>query len=266
MTISGIQNGYYQTQMVSTMQSQLTQLETELGTGEVSQNYAGIGDNRGLALSLQAQIAQLGNSSNVMSTLGVRLTSAQNALTAISTSTNTVQQSLINSQFTLDQNGQTPDQTTALGQLGEIVDALNTQVGDTYIFSGTAANTPAVASVNQILNGNGAQAGLTQVIAERAQADLGADGLGRLVIPPPGDSPAEIAGSGAALTPDADASVSGAADISSLAATGGTLVIDGQSITINSGDNAAAIVSDIATTRARPPGFRRRWTRAASSC
>jgi flagellin-like hook-associated protein FlgL len=33
------------------------------------------------------------------------------------------------------------------------------------------------------MNGNGAQAGLKQVITERNQADLGADGLGRLVIP-----------------------------------------------------------------------------------
>jgi flagellar hook-associated protein 3 FlgL len=160
MTISGIQNGYFQTQVVNTMESSLAQLETELGTGEASQNYAGIADNRGLAISLQSQISQLNNYNNVIGTVGVRLSSAQQALTAISTSTNQVQQSLINSQFTLDQNGQTPDQTTAAGQLGEIVDALNTQVGDTYIFSGTATNTPAVASANEILNGNGAQAGL----------------------------------------------------------------------------------------------------------
>jgi len=245
MTISGIQNGYFQTQVVNNMESSLAQLETELGTGEASQNYAGIVDNRGLAISLQSQISQLNNYNNVIGTVGVRLSSAQQALTAISTSTNQVQQSLINSQFTLDQNGQTPDQTTAAGQLGEIVDALNTQVGDTYIFSGTATNTPAVASANEILNGNGAQAGLTQVIEERAQADLGANGLGRLVIPPPSNSPAQVIGTGAALEPDAPATVSGAQDISSLAAAGGILDINGQSIRINPSDNAAAIVSDI---------------------
>ena len=38
-------------------------------------------------------------------------------------------------------------------------------------------------TVDHILNGNGSQAGLKQVIAERNQADLGADGLGRLVVP-----------------------------------------------------------------------------------
>ena len=41
-------------------------------------------------------------------------------------------------------------------------------------------NQPSVASTDDILNGNGAQAGLTQVIAQRLQADQGAGGLGRL--------------------------------------------------------------------------------------
>ena len=43
-------------------------------------------------------------------------------------------------------------------------------------------NQPSVASADDILNGNGAQAGLTQMIAERAQADRRRR-LGRLIIP-----------------------------------------------------------------------------------
>src|SRR5262249_39369961 len=66
---------------------------------------------------------------------------------------------------------------------------LNTQVGNRYIFSGTAINTPAVASPDDILNGTTTQAGLKQVISERQQADLGANGLGRLVITPPSATP-----------------------------------------------------------------------------
>ena len=41
-----------------------------------------------------------------------------------------------------------------------MVGILNTQVGDRYIFSGTAINTPAVASADDILNGTATQAGL----------------------------------------------------------------------------------------------------------
>jgi len=71
-----------------------------------------------------------------------------------------------------------------LGQLDELLGLLNTQVGDNYLFSGSALNQPSVDTTDHILNGNGAQAGLKQVISERSQADLGASGLGRLVIPP----------------------------------------------------------------------------------
>jgi hypothetical protein len=43
-------------------------------------------------------------------------------------------------------------------------------------------NQPSVASASEILNGNGSQAGLTQLISQRQQADLGANGLGRLTV------------------------------------------------------------------------------------
>ncbi len=245
MTISGVQNSYFQTQSVDNMESQLTNFETELGTGQVSQNYAGLGNSRGLAVALQSQLSTLTNYDSVISTVGTRLTIAQNALTSIGTAANQVQSDALTSQFSTDQTGQTPDQQTAYGQLQQIVDALNTQVGNDYIFSGTNTSSPSVVSVNEMLNGNGAQAGLTQVISERQQADLGTNGLGRLVIPAPGASPADVIGSGATLTPDAVASVAGSQNISSLTSAGGTLVINGQPITINPGDNATAILGDI---------------------
>jgi flagellar hook-associated protein 3 FlgL len=245
MSITGIQNPFFQTQTVANLQSQLVNLQNELGTGQVSQSYAGVGNNRGLAISLQAQLASLGNFGNVINTVNVRLSVAQQALTQIATSADLVHNTLFNSKFTLDQTGQTGDQGTANGQLQQVIDTLNTQVGDNYIFSGTAATTPAVVNASQLLNGNGAQAGLKQVISERAQADLGANGLGRLVIPAPGASPAHVAGTTATLLPDAAAMLAGTQNIGTLSSAGGTLVINGQSITINPGDNAAAILSDI---------------------
>lgn len=241
-SIPSINNAFYQTQAIGSLDNQLNNLETELGTGEVSQNYAGLGNDRGLAISLQSQLSQLSNYSNVMNTVGVRLTSAQNALSAIATSANTVQSTALTSTFALNGNGQTNDQATANGQLQEIVDALNTQVGNDYIFSGTNTSTPGVVPVDEMLNGDGNQAGLVQLINERAQAD-GVNALGRLAIPPPGT--AEVLGSGATLQPDAPATVSGTVNLSSLSATSGTLVVNGTSITINSGDGAAAVVSDI---------------------
>src|SRR5882762_2379168 len=90
-------------------------------------------------------------------------------------------------------SGQTIGQQNAQSQLSSIVGILNTQVGDRYIFSGSAINTPAVASADDILNGSGTKAGLKQLIAERQQADLGTTGLGRLVITTPTATSVQVA-------------------------------------------------------------------------
>ncbi len=59
---------------------------------------------------------------------------------------------------------------------------MNTQAGDRYLFSGRSTEKPAVETIDHIMNGDGARAGLKQIIVERNQADLGTDGLGRLDI------------------------------------------------------------------------------------
>jgi hypothetical protein len=73
-----------------------------------------------------------------------------------------------------------------------MVGILNTQAGDRYLFSGSAINTPSVASVDDILNGTTTQAGLKTVISERQQAD-GTGGLGRLVITAPTPTSVQVA-------------------------------------------------------------------------
>jgi flagellar hook protein FlgE len=56
---------------------------------------------------------------------------------------------------------------------------------------------------------------------------------------------AKIIGTGAGMSADAPAKLTGSAVLTSLAATGGTLEINGQSMTINPGDNAATILGTI---------------------
>ena len=69
---------------------------------------------------------------------------------------------------------------------------LNARAGDRYLFSGRATDKPAVETLDHILNGNGTQAGLKQLISERNQADLGIDGLGRLTISAPSPTSVQI--------------------------------------------------------------------------
>jgi flagellar hook-associated protein 3 FlgL len=165
------------------MFKQLNTLSQELGTGDASQTYSGLGSQAGVALSLESQIAAFNAYSTTASTVGTTLTLAQSVLTQLDSARTSVKQAL-NQQnaFSLNGNGQTATQQQAAGYLDQILSLLNTQAGDNYMFSGSAVNQPSVASASTILNGNGAQAGLTQVISERLQADEGVGNQGRLTI------------------------------------------------------------------------------------
>ena len=165
------------------MMNQLNTLSEELGTGQAAQTYSGLGSQAGLALALNAQLSDIGGYSSAATTVGTTLSIAQSTLTQIGSAGNAVEQAVSQQgTFSLDNTGQTATQESAASYLDQILSLLNTQVGNNYIFSGSAVDQPSVASTNEILNGNGAQAGLTQLIAERQQADLGANGLGRLTV------------------------------------------------------------------------------------
>jgi flagellar hook protein FlgE len=58
-------------------------------------------------------------------------------------------------------------------------------------------------------------------------------------------APAKILGSGASLSPDAVAVATGTVDLTTLTSAGGTLEINGQSITITNGDDATAVLAAI---------------------
>jgi flagellar hook-associated protein 3 FlgL len=171
-------------QAVLNLNNQLTNLSTELATGEKSTTYAGMGTGEGFAIAARQQLSNISafsdTQTNINTTIGAENTALQ-SLTSIATS---VQGDASTTPQTLNSTGQTIGQANAQSQLVSLVGILNTQVGDRYIFSGSAISTPSVATADDILNGNGTQAGLKQLIAERAQAD-GTTGLGRLVISTP---------------------------------------------------------------------------------
>ena len=171
------------------MFSQLTTLSQELGTGQAAQTFSGLDSQAGVAVELGAQVSAINGYSATATNVSTTLSVAQSVLGQLSQAGAAVAQSIAQQgTFTLDGNGQTTTQQAAAGYLSQILDLLNTQVGGNYMFSGSAVNQPAVASTNDILNGNGAQQGLTQTIAQRLQADQGAGNNGRLTVG--GTSPA----------------------------------------------------------------------------
>ncbi|HTV37224.1 MAG TPA: flagellar biosynthesis protein FlgL [Xanthobacteraceae bacterium] len=165
------------------MFNQLNTLSQQLGTGEAAQTYSGLGSQAGLALELNTQLSAIGGYATTATDVGTTLGVAQSVLSQIADTSNQVDQSVQQQgAFSLDNTGQTSVQESAANYFDQIVALLNTEAGGNYLFSGSAVNQPAVADSSEILNGNGAQAGLTQIIAQRQQADLGSSGLGRLGI------------------------------------------------------------------------------------
>lgn len=180
-------------QSVQNINTQLTNLSTELSSGVKSTNYAGMGVDEGFAIAARAQLANITAFGDTMTNVNTVIDAANTALQSLSSTANQIQSAAAATPQDLTSSGQSIGQQDALSQLSSIVGILNTQVGSRYIFSGSAINTPAVASADDILNGTGTKAGLKQVIAERQQADLGTSGLGRLVITQPSGTSVQVA-------------------------------------------------------------------------
>ena len=170
---------------IHNIKNQLDDLQQQLASGKVSNTYAGQGPDRGFALSLRAQVAGINAYADTATNINTRINVANLSLQGLIDIGGQVKTAANGSAITLSSNGQTNGQITAQAQLGNALALLNTQSGGRYLFSGRATDTPATASADDILNGSGARAGLTQLIAERKQADQGVGGLGRIALTSP---------------------------------------------------------------------------------
>jgi hypothetical protein len=192
MAINGVSYGpTYLNQSVLNLNNQLTMLQDQLTTGKKSSSYSGMGSNEGFAIAARSQLANISAFKDTMSNINTDIGIANTALQSMVDIGTTVLNSANSSMQTLNSAGQTISQQTATSQLSSMLGILNLQAGDRYLFSGSAINTPSVASMDDILNGTTTQAGLKQVISERAQAD-GTAGLGRLVITTPVLTPTSV--------------------------------------------------------------------------
>ena len=180
-------------QSIVDLKNQLDTLQTQLATGRKSTVYSGMGINEGFAIFARSQISNLAAFSTTMTNINTTIATTNTALTSFGQIASQVKSSAGSLGAIVTGSGQTVGQQTATLQLKSMLEILNTQAGDRFLFSGSAIDTPSVASVDQILNGQGALAGLKQLIAERNQADLGAGGLGRLVISSPSPTSVGVA-------------------------------------------------------------------------
>lgn len=177
---------------IRNINQQLTDLSTQLSTGKLSQNYSGMGTNEGFAIAGRAQLSNIAAYTDTITNVNVSINLANTALQSLTKIRSTVQTGSANTAQDLNVNGQTVAQNTAAAQFGSMVGVLNTQTGSRYLFSGTAVNTQPVADAGDIINGTTTQAGFKTVMAERQAADLGANGMGRLVQTQPTPSSVQV--------------------------------------------------------------------------
>lgn len=172
-------------QQLMQMRAQFDDLQRQLSSGQKSATYAGLGLDRGITVSLNAQMSAIGGFNDTIDNVMTRINLMNTALSNMTKISSTVKSAMVQANGVSNGSGAAIAQQTAQSSLDQLLGLLNTQAGDRYLFSGRATDQPAVETLDHILNGNGAQAGLRQLIAERNQADLAADGLGRLAISAP---------------------------------------------------------------------------------
>jgi flagellin-like hook-associated protein FlgL len=196
MSISALSTGYGLTHNINMLRNELDELELQLGTGNRSQTLGGLGAERNISLAARADVSSQESYLRSSETALLRLEVVQQSLGRIRENYLDSQREMRSTPYQPNLNGQTLAQTTAKDRLNEVVQLLNSELNGRYLFAGRSGTTSPVALVDEILEGKGGKSGLKDIIAERKAADMGADGRGRLVVPP-------AAGAVVALSEDA---------------------------------------------------------------
>ena len=169
-------------QQLVDMRTRFDDLQRQLSTGQKSANYAGLGLNSGVVVSLNSQLSAISGYADTIANVGNRINLMNTALNGMTDLETQVKSALAQAPLGANGSGPALAQQTGQNSLDQLLGMLNTEAGGRYLFSGRATDQPAVETLDHILNGDGARAGLKQLISERTQADVGTGGLGRLTI------------------------------------------------------------------------------------
>jgi flagellar hook-associated protein 3 FlgL len=186
MSIDGVsgRTSYIGTSIIG-LRNQLNDLTAQLASGKISTTYAGQGANRGFALSLRAQVSSINAFADTATNVNTRINVLNLALQGMANIGTSVKSAAAASTIVLNNNGQTSGQIAAQAAFSNAVSLLNSQSGDRYLFSGRTTDTAATVPADVMLAGTGTQAGLTQLINERRQADQGVGNMAHLAVSSP---------------------------------------------------------------------------------
>ncbi len=168
--------------MFVSMRRELDDLQRQLATGKKSDSYAGLGFERRTSLDFRGKMAMLTGYQNTIDGGTLRLKMMGQVAERLDEMAGETRSDLLGSGFDIGGDGRGTAQFLAEQRLREALDHLNSDLNGRFLFAGRSPEAAPVESYERIMNGDSlaGQAGLSKMIAERSEAELGMDGLGRL--------------------------------------------------------------------------------------
>lgn len=190
MTLSPIFLGSYSVESLrartnasqfTSIKDTMTDLQRQLATGKLADDWAGLGTERTMSLDLNARVSLLDGYATNITDAQTRLKIMDTSLTQLDRNRAGAIGELSLDSYQLRSGGTTQGQILITGRFNEMIDVLNQQVAGRYVFSGRSTDTRPVASADTILNGAPPLIGLKTAIANQKTSDLGS-GLGGLAV------------------------------------------------------------------------------------
>lgn len=167
---------------IANTRTQMADLQAQISSMKTADTYGGLGNDRTTALALRQEMSSLESFRETVNSTKPRVKVMTAVVEGLREHASNTRSELLVGGYDVTGNEQTLSQKQAKNRLADAIDMLNTEVNGRHLFSGTKIDAAPLVSADAIINGAGGKAGFTQVMSERKQADLGADGMGRLDI------------------------------------------------------------------------------------
>lgn len=165
---------------ISTMQSQLGKLQTQLGSGQKAQTLAEMGFDRTVSLATRNRLTKLESFSANIDTVNLRLNFLDQAMTSLNKLKSETRTSATPTSYGENNLTMVSLQKDSQNRLSQLLETLNLSVAGRYLMGGNKTDSAPVATYNAIMNGEGTADGYLKVAEERRKADLGADSTDKL--------------------------------------------------------------------------------------
>lgn len=167
---------YILQQAIDQLTDQQNVLAGETSTGVKSTSYAGLGDSRSAALSLQPQITAVTTWQAGVTSAQTKLSVTQVALKQITDIASSLQASLLSLGGSLGQGQIDTIAATAKTQLAQLGTLLNTTSGTGYVFAGSDATEPPISDPSGLLDSSLSTV-TSALISDSSLSSLGAEGV-----------------------------------------------------------------------------------------